>query len=114
MTADLDAIYETSEENCHRLLAATAQLQATYFDLAGRRIVPDLDKLKTMRLHLLNTKHGRLDLLREIGAGENYDSLIYRCRAITIEDLKVQILDLEAIIESKEAANRPKDLAALP
>lgn len=114
MTADLDAVYEPSEDNCRRLLAAIAELQATYFDVAGRHIVPDLDTLGTLRLHLLNTCHGRLDLLREIAGGADYNNLIDRSRKITIDDLQIFVLDLEAIIESKEAADRPKDKAALP
>lgn len=114
MTADLDAVYEASEDNCRRLLEATAELKATYFDVAGRHIVPDLDKLKTLRLHLLNTNHGRLDLLREIGPGADYDSLIDRSGTMALDDLQIFVLDLEAIIESKEVADRPKDKAALP
>ncbi len=114
MTADLDAVYEPSEDNCRRLLAATAELKATDFDVTGRHIVPDLDKLRKLRLHLLNTSHGRLDLLRELGGGAHYDSLVDRCQTIEIDDLQILVLDLEAIIESKEAAGRPKDKVALP
>ncbi len=65
-------------------------------------------------MHLLNTRYGRLDLLREIGAGLEYSDLVGRASRVELEGTKVLVLDLEAIIETKEAAGRPKDIAALP
>lgn len=114
MTADLDVVYAATEENCRRLLAATGELDAVYFDVARRRIVPDLAKLRALRMHLLETNLGRLDLMREIGAGQSYDDLVGRSEIVELEGTKVRVLGLEAIIESKEAAGRPKDLATLP
>lgn len=73
MTADLDVVYAATEENCRRLLAATGELEAVYFDVARRRIVPDLPKLQDLRMHLLETNRGRLDLMREIGTHTNPD-----------------------------------------
>ncbi len=114
MTADLDAVYETSDANCSRLMRAIETLEASYFDLAGRHIVPDLAKLGSLRMHLLNTNRGRLDLLREIGESLDYAALVDRSTTIELEGNRVRVLDLEAIIESKEAAGRPKDMASLP
>ena len=114
MTADLDVVYAATEENCHRLLAALGDLEAVYFDVARRRIVPDLPKLKGLRTHLLETNRGRLDLMREIGAGQGYEDLVGRSEIVELEGTKVRVLDLDAIIESKRAAGRPKDLATLP
>lgn len=65
-------------------------------------------------MHLLNTNRGRLDLLREIGEGSDYGSLVDRSKTMVIDDMEIRVLDLEAIIESKTVAGRPKDLAALP
>jgi hypothetical protein len=52
--------------------------------------------------------------MREIGAGQGYDDLVGRSEMVELEGTKVRVLGLEAIIESKQAAGRPKDLATLP
>lgn len=113
-TVDLDVLFETSEENCGRLLAALDELEAVYVDVAGRTIVPDRAKVREMRMHLLNTNRGRLDVMREIGDGLDYAGLVGRVETFDLEGTSVRVLELAAIIESKEAAGRPKDLAALP
>jgi hypothetical protein len=65
-------------------------------------------------MHLLNTNRGRLDLMREIGAGLDYRALVDRVEIFELAGTTVRVLELEAIIESKEAAGRPKGLMSLP
>jgi hypothetical protein len=115
MTDDLDVLVETGEANLERLLAALDNLQAVYRDPAGRSIRPDAERLASFRLHLLDTRLGRLDLLRSLKPGERtYADLVPRSRIYRIGALEIPVLDLAAVIESKEAADRPKDRAALP
>ncbi|MBZ0111485.1 MAG: hypothetical protein K8J08_03415 [Thermoanaerobaculia bacterium] len=114
MTLDVDVLFEASEINAQKLMPALEALEAVYFDVAGREILPDLDKLRSLRLHLLKTNLGRLDLLREIAPGWDYRDLLDRSEEIELDGLRLKVLSLEAIIESKESAARPKDLAALP
>ncbi len=113
-TFDVDVVFERSEENLARLRAALEDLQAIYRDLAGRRIEPDLGKLKTLRQHLLFTRLGDLDVLTTVGADLGYEALVRRSRVVELGVLRVRVLDLEAVIETKEHANRPKDRATLP
>ncbi len=113
-TFDLDVVVEPSEQNHTRLLAALAAAEAVYLDPAGRRVAPDASRLRTRRLHLLETRHGRLDLLREIGAGMGWSTVLTRSHAVEAGGLSVRVLDLDALIEAKEAAGRDKDRAALP
>ena len=113
-TFDLDVVFEPGAENRARLLAALADLDAVYWDPAGRRLRPTDERLEAQRLHLLETRLGRLDLLREIGKGQTWPEVRARSQAMELAGFTVQVLDLEAVIESKEAAGRPKDHAALP
>jgi hypothetical protein len=64
---------------------------------------------------LLTTTHGDLDCLGAIGEGLGYQELIEQTVAMSLPGgLVVRVLSLPALIESKERAGRPKDLAALP
>ncbi len=113
-TFDLDIVYDRSDENVEPLGEALRELGAIYRDPAGRRIEPDVPRLATMKRHLLHTKYRPLDVLCVIAPGWTYDDLLDRAHEREIGDLSVHVLDLQAVIESKEAANRDKDKAVLP
>lgn len=114
VTLDLDIVYDSSPANNERLAAALRQLNAIYRDPAGRRIVPDLPKLDTMKLHLLLTDLGGLDVLTSIGQDLTYQDLLCRSSMYEVAGLQVRVLDLDAIIETKAFADRDKDRAVLP
>lgn len=113
-TFDLDIVPAPEQENQERLLAALRQLNARYLDPAGRHIPPDEAKLATLRMHQLVTDAGPLDVLTTIGNGLTYADLAPRTRDYEVEELRVRCLSLDAIIESKEQADREKDRAVLP
>ena len=113
-TFDLDVVFEPGEANRERLLAALVDLDAVYWDPAGRRIRPTGERLAAQRLHLLETRLGRLDLLREIAGGFGWEQVRRRSQPAELPGVTARVLDLDAVIESKEAAGRPKDRAALP
>ncbi len=113
-TFDLDIVFLPTEDNRQHLLAALKDLNARYLDPAGRHIVPDADKLATLRLHQLLTDYGPLDVLRTIGHGLGYSELAEHTREYEVEGLPVRTLRLEMIILSKEQAQRDKDRVALP
>ena len=113
-TEDVDVVYLASEENCRRLAAALDEMDASYADPAGRRVLPDAARLAAARVHLTNTSCGRVDLMRTIGDDLAYRELIGRTRELDVAELRVRVLELEAIIETKEHADRPKDRAQLP
>lgn len=108
-TQDVDVVYRCSEENNIRLAAALQELEAHYFDPAGRHIEPNISRLNSMRMHLLKTKCGRLDVLRTIGEDLAYHDLVARSHVLDIAEFRVRVLDLETIIETKQYADRPKD-----
>ncbi len=113
-TLDLDILFRTSDENHRRLLSALGRLDATYLDLAGRRIEPDLEKLASMKIHLLETRYGRLDLLRTVGDGLSFEALLDHSIVLEVDECRVRVLELAKIIETKEQADRPKDRYQIP
>lgn len=113
VTFDLDLVYRRTDENLDRLVSALAELGATYRDPAGRRILPTRERLATMRLHLLETALGGLDLLTSVGDGLAYDDLLGSSTLMELRGRPLRVLSLAAVIATKEFANRPKDRAAL-
>lgn len=114
-TLDTDVLVERSPENLERLLAALVELEAIYRDPARRRIEPTVERLKGLvGQQQLITRFGPLDVLGTIGNQRTYDELRSRTIEIPLRGRVVRVLELGAVIESKEEANRPKDLAVLP
>jgi predicted nucleotidyltransferase len=92
MTADLDIVHRRSAANVSRLLQVLAGLD-----------------------QLLLTTHGDLDCQGTVGQGRTYEDLLDRAPELEIGDgLAARVIDLPTLIELKEQAGRPKDLAVLP
>jgi hypothetical protein len=113
-TLDLDVVYRVDTGHISRLLRPLEALDARYRDPAGPHLVPSEDSLAANRLNLLETSAGPLDVMQEIGDGWRYEEVVRRSVKRSLETLEVSVLELEAVIESKVAANRAKDRAMLP
>jgi hypothetical protein len=113
-TLDLDVVYEATDDNVDRLAAALRSVNAHYRDLAGRRILPDEERLLTTRTNLMMTDLGPFDALTEIGDHERYGDLHDESALRAMGAFEVRVLKLDKVIETKEAANRDKDRAMLP
>ncbi|MFN7971744.1 MAG: hypothetical protein U0166_05275 [Acidobacteriota bacterium] len=113
-TFDLDIVMRLSDDNRERLRAALEELRAVYHDPAGRHIVPDRERLATLKLHRLRTRLGALDVLTSIEPGWTYEDLLDRSTDYLIDGRRIRVLGLDAVIAAKEAADRDKDRAALP
>jgi hypothetical protein len=112
-TFDLDVLYRLTGDNVERLAAALRELEAVYRDPAGRRVAPDAARLAAGGHNLLITRCGPLDVLGRIGLGATYEDLLARSHEVGIGSLAVRVLDLAAVIETKEQAGRSKDRATL-
>jgi hypothetical protein len=81
----------------------------------ARRLRPAESHLLSAGHQLLTTTHGDLDCLGAIGQEQTYEDLLDRAPELSLgEGLAVHVIDLPTLIELKEKAGRPKDLAVLP
>jgi hypothetical protein len=113
-TVDLDLVHRRSPENVTRLLRVLAELDATYrHDPRGLR--PAESHLVGPGHQLLKTRLGDLDCLGAIDQDRRYEDLLpLTVEMVLSEGRTVRVLSLHALIDAKERAGRPKDLAALP
>lgn len=107
-TFDLDVLVPRDEENDRRLLTVLLDLEARYQDSAGRVLQPTAERLESQRMHLLVTRLGRLDILRET-PDYDYAALTEEALHYDLDGGTIQALGLEALIRIKESVDRPKD-----
>jgi hypothetical protein len=114
ITQDIDIVHRRTAENVDRLLNVLTTLDAVY-RTDNRRIRPLPSYLLGTGHNLLTTRAGDLDCLGTIDDGLGYEEL--ERDTITIDlgaGLSCRVLELSRLIEIKERAGRPKDLAVLP
>jgi predicted nucleotidyltransferase len=113
-TFDVDVVHRRSSDNVERLLKALQELEAVYRH-DPRKLRPQASHLSGPGHQLLTTRHGDLDCLGAIGDERGYEDLVSRTTEMEIGGrARVRVLDLATLIEMKERAGRPKDLAVLP
>lgn len=124
-TYDFDCLAGRTRDNLVQLGAAmrelNARLRAEGLDDDVARSLPtriDPDFLAGMEISTWRTDAGDFDVLTDIpdrsGTRVRYDELKGRSVRRRIGNVQVRVARLEDIIASKEWANRPKDLRALP
>lgn len=126
-TFDADIVPDLSPDNLALLSRALRDLDAMVYadprrrDLDSSGAPPeadrlDLDRPSTIKDHLslaFSTRAGRLDVLTVIDGPGGYASLAPRAVVARVASVTVRIITLTDLVESKETAGRPKDLAAL-
>jgi hypothetical protein len=112
-TFDLDIVHDRSPANVVRLLGALTDLDARYRDLTGRVLRPEAHALEGEGHHLLLTRCGPVDVLGRIGVGRSYHDLIADSVMMSLGDISIRVLGLEALIRAKIEAGRDKDRAVL-
>jgi hypothetical protein len=116
-TADSDICPEKSPENMERLATALSELHArirTEGVEGGLPFACDAKFFAQMPMTNLVTDAGDMDVTFEPSGTTGYDDLAQNAVVIDLGGLEVPVAALEDVIRSKEAANRPKDLATLP
>lgn len=113
-TFDLDIIHDRAAENVDRLLSALSELKAYYRGRSGQRIQPQRDQLSGFGHQLLMTDAGPLDVLGALG-DVVYEDLLPDTTEFNLEGIpQLRVLNLDRLIQLKEAAGREKDRAMLP
>ena len=113
VTLDIDIVHRRSSENVTRLLAALRDLDARYRN-DPRTLRPGDSHLIGPGHQLLVTRYCDLDVLGSIDGGKDYDALLADTVVVDLQGVAVRVLELSRVIAAKQAAGRPKDLAALP
>lgn len=114
LTNDLDVVYRRTPDNLARLVSALAP-HAPYLRGAppGLPFRWNADTIQRGLNFTLTTTLGDLDLLGEITGGGGYDALLARSTFVPAFGVEVRCLDLDALIEVKRAAGRPRDFDAI-
>lgn len=112
-TRDLDVVPEPTVENMKRLADAIATLKGELVgvDAAMLGIGLDAETLAGGANFPLDTIHGRLDVLQEIGDVRLHDQVAGDAVEIEIDGLPVRVCSLESLREMKRKASRPQDIA---
>lgn len=112
LTNDLDICYARDSDNLVRLATTLAELASI-----RRGLPPEAPKLppldaRTLRaggLITLTTSAGDFDLLANPDPGFDYDRLLRTAVSTTVAGQPVLVASLDALIDMKRAAGRPKD-----
>jgi len=115
VTDDLDICYDASEANVTRLARLLAGWEAYPRGIErGLPFFMDTKQFRITPLMTLTAREGFIDVLDQVkGVGT-----FAKCRSRSIEieafNIRFRILDLDALIDAKRAAGRPKDIDQIP
>lgn len=114
VTQDIDICCDFSPVNLLALQEAISDLDPVH------RMTPDRKKLnlsdetcEQFKNLYLDTEKGQLDCLSFIDGLGDYSRVEPESELIEVEDMKIRVLSLDALIRSKRALNRPRDKAAI-
>lgn len=114
-TDDLDICYERTPENYRKIVHALAPFQPRLRGLPEELKAPfDEQTLAQATNFTLTTDLGNLDLLGELSGVGGYSQIVADSREVNLGTVICRVASLDAIIRSKEAADRPKDRVTLP
>lgn len=121
VTQDIDLCYDPDPANIARLARALAPLHprlrvAGLTDEEARALPFQLDEhtLQQSAMLTLQTDVAELDLMSIVPGVGTFAQVSSAAVEINVLGFRVSVLDLPALIASKRAAGRPKDLLALP
>jgi predicted nucleotidyltransferase len=114
LTSDVDIVYERSRTNIERLVQALTPLNP-YLRGAppGLPFRFDAETVRRGLNFTLTTDAGPIDALGEIAGVGDYDAVLAVSEEIMLFGSSYRCIDLDALIVSKRAAGRPKDLEAV-
>lgn len=115
VTEDLDFCYSRTNSNLVKLAAALKEFKPRARGLPVELpFIFDESTLRNGTNFTFSTTIGDIDLLAEVAGVGDYPVAKERSVDFTIYERVVQVLDLDALIASKQAANRSKDQLVLP
>lgn len=121
-TEDLDICPRWTAENLERVAGALRELGGELVVSPGETVpVPAVDGVLISRMEIGNwrTPVGGLDILKQIPYTSRqdtvgFDELSVQSTPIEIDGRRIRVASLDALIHSKQVADRPKDRESLP
>ncbi len=115
VTPVLEICYVRKHDNLKRIVAALAPHHPRLRDVPENLpFVWDEQTLQSGTNFTLRSYIGDIDLLGEIAGVGGYEAALTASVAVPLYGIECRILTLDALIASKRAAGRPKDLLVLP
>jgi len=109
-TYDVDVLYRRTPENLRKIADALAPYKPYLRDMPeGLPFVFDFDTLYRGLNFTLVTTEGPIDFLGSVPGAQNYDDLLPDALMMEICGQKIQVANLERLIEMKRLAGRPRD-----
>jgi hypothetical protein len=114
VTTDLDVCCRFVPENLYRIQAAVKDLHP-YHRLAANQLPLELTDELCGRLKnlCLQTDWGKLDCLGEVAGVGDYETVLRHSVLFKLSYGEFRILNLDAVIASKETVGREHDMAAV-
>jgi predicted nucleotidyltransferase len=113
-TNDIDVCYDTAPDNVDRLVSLLTEWQAYLRGIEpGLPFILDRRTFRTTPLLTLTSTMGAIDLLDKIPGVGDYRAAVARSEWVRVGATEFRALTLEALIASKKAARRKKDLEHL-
>lgn len=115
VTGDIDICYERSPENMKRFARALARYHPSFRGAPpGLPFTLDERTLAQGMNFTFQTDFGDIDLLGELSGVGQFPELIRDAVLIDLYGMPVRVASLDALIRSKRAAGKTKDLLSLP
>ncbi len=115
LTDDLDICYDDSKGNVERLASMLSSWNAYPRGIErGLSFFMDERQLRITPIMTLTTREGFIDVLDVVKGVGRFAECRGRSRFVEAFDVRFRVLDLNALIDSKRATARPKDLDQIP
>lgn len=113
-TSDIDICYDPADDNVERLVALLTGWKAYLRGVErGLPFILDARAFRITPIMTLTTEVGDIDVLDIVPGIGDYAAVLRASEAVEIGDVEFRSLRLEALIASKRAVRRPKDVEQL-
>lgn len=113
-TVDVDICCDFTPENLLRIQQAIADLNPVH-RMTPKRLPLALtaENCKNFKNLYLDTDLGQLDCIGYVQGLGDFNAIQSVCETIEVEGVRFEVLNLDALIQSKKTMNRPRDQEAV-
>jgi predicted nucleotidyltransferase len=114
LTNDIDICYDTAPDNVDRLATLLGKWKAYLRGVEpGLPFIMDARAFRITPVMTLTTEKGAIDLLDIVLGVGDYAAALQASEVVQIDKVEFRSLTLDALIASKRAVRRPKDVEQL-